>query len=58
MASIRRPSTIGKIEAWMFNSHEEFTRYRIYERPQQGMGYQYPVDIYFRDLKNLTDVGG
>ena len=66
-ASIRRPSTIGKIEvfhkaydneAWMFNSHQEFIHYWNYERPHQGIRYLYPADIYFRDLKTLTDVGG
>jgi len=66
MASIRRPSTIGKIEAfhkaydqeaWMFNSHQEFIHYWNYQRPHQGIDYLYPADIYFRDLKTLTDVG-
>ena len=65
MASIRRPSTIGKIEAfhkayvqeaWMFNSHQEFIHYWNYERPHQGIRYLYPADIYFRDLNTLTDV--
>jgi transposase InsO family protein len=67
VTSVRRPSTIGKIEAfhkaykyeaWMFNSHIEFIRYWNYERPHQGIGYLYPADIYFRDLNRLTDVGG
>ncbi len=67
MASIRRPSTIGKIEAfhkayvqeaWMFNSHQEFIRYWNYQRPHQGIRYLYPADIYFRDLKKGTHVGG
>jgi transposase InsO family protein len=67
MASIRRPSTIGKIEAfhkayeseaWMFKTHDEFVHYWNYERPHQGIRYRYPADIYFRDLKRLTDVGG
>ncbi len=60
MASIRRPSTIGKIEAfhkaytyeaWMFKTHQEFIHYWNYQRPHQGIGYLYPADIYFRDLK-------
>jgi len=60
MASVRRPSTIGKIEAfhkaykyeaWMFPSHQQFVDYWNYERPHQGIGYLYPADIYFRDLK-------
>ncbi|MCJ7505909.1 hypothetical protein MUP05_05505, partial [Candidatus Bathyarchaeota archaeon] len=67
MASIRRPSTIGKIEAfhkayvqeaWMFNSHQGFVHYWNYERPHQGIRYLYPADIYFRDLKKGTHVGG
>ena len=67
MASVRRPSTIGKIEAfhkayvqeaWMFETHQEFVNYWNYERPHQGIRYLYPADIYFRDLKRLTDVGG
>ena len=64
-ASKRRPSTIGKIEAfhkayeieaWMFKSHPEFIHYWNYQRPHQGIGYLYPADIYFQD--RLTDVGG
>jgi hypothetical protein len=43
MATVRRPSTIGKIEAfhkayeseaWMFKTHEEFVHYWNYERPR------------------------
>jgi len=58
VASVRRPSTIGKIEAfhkayeneaWMFDSHRGFIRYWNYERPHQGIGYLYPADVYFRD---------
>ena len=65
MASIRRPSTIGKIEAfhkayvqeaWMFKTHQEFIHYWNYERPHQGIRYLYPADIYFRDLKKGTHV--
>ena len=64
VASVRRPSTIGKIEAfhkayvceaWMFPTHQEFVRYWNYERPHQGIRYLYPADIYFKD--RLTDVG-
>jgi len=66
-ASIRRPSTIGKIEAfhkaykyeaWMFPSHQGFISYWNYERPHQGIGYYYPADIYFKDLKKGTHVRG
>jgi len=67
VASVRRPSTIGKIEAfhkaykyeaWMFPSHPQFVNYWNYERPHQGISYLYPADVYFRDLKNGTHHGG
>ena len=66
-ASIRRPSTIGKIEAfhkaykyeaWMFATHHEFIHYWNYERPHQGIKYLYPADVYFKDLKKGTHVRG
>lgn len=58
VTSVRRPSTIGKIEAfhkayvyegWMFPSHRGFIRYWNYERPHQGIRYLYPADVYFHD---------
>jgi len=58
VASVRRPSTIGKIEAfhkayvcesWMFSSHRGFIHYWNYERPHQGIRYLYPADVYFHD---------
>ena len=67
VTSIRRPSTIGKIEAFhkayvyeasIYPTHKEFINYWNYERPHQGIGYLYPADIYFRDLNTLTDVRG
>ena len=65
VASVRRPSTIGKIEAfhkaykyeaWMFPSHKGFVDYWNYERPHQGIRYLYPADIYFKDQNKGTDV--
>ena len=59
VTSMRRPSTIGKIEAfhkayayesWMFHNHREFIRYWNYERPHQGIRYLYPADVYFHDI--------
>jgi len=59
VTSVRRPSTIGKIEAfhkayvceaWMFPTHQDFIHYWNYERPHQGIGYLYPADVYFRDI--------
>lgn len=59
VTSKRRPSTIGKIEAfheayvseaWIYSTHKDFVIYWNYERPHQGIGYLYPADVYFRDL--------
>ena len=59
VTSPRRPSTIGKIEAfhkayvyeaWMYQNHKKFIHYWNYERPHQGISYLYPADIYFKDL--------
>ena len=59
VTSIRRPSTIGKIEAFhkayvyeasIYPTHNEFINYWNYERPHQGIGYLYPADVYYRDL--------
>jgi len=67
VTSPRRPSTIGKMEAfhkayvyeaWMYQNHKKFIHYWNYQRPHQGIRYLYPADIYFRDLNRLTDVGG
>jgi transposase InsO family protein len=65
VASVRRPSTIGKTEAfhkaykyeaWMFTSHKRFVEYWNYARPHQGIRYLYPADMYFKDLNKGTDV--
>jgi transposase InsO family protein len=58
VASIRRPSTIGKIEAFhhayereasMFRKHNAFINYWNYNRPHQGIGYLYPAQLYFQE---------
>jgi len=63
VASVRRPSTIGKIEAFhkaykyeasMFQNHQQFVNYWNYQRPHQGLSYLYPADVYFRDLERDT----
>ena len=63
VASVRRPSTIGKIEAfhkayvyeaWIYPTHQQFVNYWNYERPHQGISYLYPAHVYFRDLKKWT----
>jgi len=59
VTSVRRPSTIGKIEAFhkayvyeasIYPTHKEFVNYWNYERPHQGINYLYPADVYFKDL--------
>lgn len=56
VASKRRPTTIGKVEAYhkayvfeagMFNSLGKFVHYWNYERPHQGINYMYPAELYF-----------
>jgi putative transposase len=63
VTSVRRPSTIGKIEAFhkayaieasIYPTHKEFVNYWNYQRPHQGIGYLYPADVYFRDLTHHT----
>ena len=67
VASVRRPSTIGKIEAfhkaykyeaWMFPNHQQFVNDWNYERPHQGISYLYPAEVYFRDLEKGTHHSG
>jgi transposase InsO family protein len=57
-ASVRRPTTCGKIEAFhkayelespLFNEHWSFIRYYNYTRPHEGIGYLTPAEIYLKD---------
>jgi putative transposase len=57
-ASVRRPTTIGKIEAFhkayqteshLFNQHWSFIRYYNYTRPHEGINYFTPAEIYLKD---------
>ncbi len=59
-ASKRRPTTIGKIEAFhkayvneahLFTKHWTFVRYYNYTRPHEALNYLTPATVYFRDLK-------
>lgn len=59
-ASKRRPTTIGKIEAFhkayeveshLFKEHWSFIRYYNYTRPHEALSYLTPAEIYFRDEK-------
>lgn len=57
-ASVRRPTTCGKIEVFhkayeleshLFNEHWSFIRYYNYTRPHEGIGYLTPAEIYLKD---------
>jgi len=59
-ASKRRPTTIGKIEAFhkayeneahLFNQHWTFIRYYNHTRPHEALDYLTPATIYFKDRK-------
>jgi len=59
-ASKRRPTTIGKIEAFhkayvneahLFNQHWTFIRYYNHKRPHEALKYLTPATVYFRDFK-------
>jgi len=57
-ASVRRPTTCGKIEAFhkayeveshLFKEHWSFIRYYNYTRPHEGIGYLTPAEIYLKE---------
>jgi len=57
-ASVRRPTTCGKIEAFhkayeaeshLFKLHWSFIRYYNYTRPHEGINYLTPAEIYLKD---------
>jgi putative transposase len=57
-ASVRRPTTCGKIEAFhkayeleshLFKMHWSFIRYYNYTRPHEGIGYLTPAEIYLKN---------
>jgi putative transposase len=57
-ASVRRPTTCGKIEAFhkayeleshLFKEHWSFIRYYNYTRPHEGIGYLTPAEIYLKN---------
>ena len=56
-ASVRRPTTCGKIEAfhkayqtesYLFKEHWSFIRYYNYTRPHEGINYLTPSEIYLK----------
>ena len=57
-ASVRRPTTCGKIEAFhkayqleshLFKEHWSFIRYYNYTRPHEGIDYLTPAEIYLKN---------
>jgi transposase InsO family protein len=57
-ASVRRPTTCGKIEAFhkayemeshLFKEHWSFIRYYNYTRPHEGIRYLTPAEIYLKN---------
>lgn len=60
VASKRRPTTIGKVEAFhkafeyggvkFGHDLRKFVRHWNYVRPHQGIGYSFPAEVYFRDF--------
>jgi transposase InsO family protein len=57
-ASVRRPTTCGKIEAfrkayevesYLFNAHWSFIRFYQYTRLHEGIDYLTPAEIYLKD---------
>lgn len=60
VASKRRPTTIGKVEAfhgcydaeaWRFGSHAAYIRYWNWRRPNGAIGYKYPSEVFYADRK-------
>jgi len=58
VASVRRPTTTGKVERWhrtfdeehqRFTTHAKFVKYYNYKRPHQALGYKVPAEVYFKD---------
>jgi putative transposase len=59
MASVRRPTTCGKIEAFhkayqteshLFKEHWSFIRYYNYTRPHEAIDYLTPAEIYLKKV--------
>jgi len=57
-ASVRRPTTIGKIEAFhkaheaeshLFKWHWSFVRHYNYTRPHEALNYLTPAEIYLKE---------
>lgn len=66
-SSKNRPTTLGKIEnfhgryddeIWVTNgNHRKFVQYWNNERPNGAIGYLYPVEVFYRDMKSAINSG-
>jgi|TARA_Y100000310_G_C20464512_1_gene706965 putative transposase len=59
-ASIKKPTTCGKLERfwgthnkerWNFSSLEKFIEYYNYQRPHMSLDYLTPYEVFLRDMK-------
>ena len=41
-------------EAWIYPTQQAFVNYWNYELSYQKIGYLYPADVYFRDLRDTS----
>lgn len=66
VASKRRPTTVGKLEAFHKGvqleapsiglNYQQYLKYWNYKRPHQEINYQYPATLYFKDFKNKNSL--
>lgn len=61
LCSVRHPQANGKLENFHgqydreignFSCHGAYIRYWNYKRPHSSLGYLYPSEVFFRDLKS------
>lgn len=62
--SKKSPQANGKLEnfhgqydaeSWRFKTHEKYIRHWNYERPHGAIGYLYPAEVFFRDMKSASN---
>lgn len=44
-------------ESWRFKTHFSFIHYWNYKRPHGGVGYLYPAELFFKDMKSASNSG-
>lgn len=64
--SKKRPTTTGKIEAfhgcyereaWRFKTHGAYIHHWNYQRPNGAIGYLYPIEVFYRDMRGAINSG-